>query len=89
MRIDFRKIEAAASIEGEPEIFDVSKNLGNEIYRNTPDLGELNFAQELYKDGEVEITEERAAIVRKYISDNFYAFIQVAVNKKLDEVINP
>lgn len=89
MRIDFRKIEASSSIGGEVEVFDVSKELGNAIYRSTPDIGEFNFAQELYDDGEVEIDENRAAIVRKYIAANFYAFIQVAVNKRLDEVINP
>lgn len=89
MKIDFREIEAPLNIEGETGVFDISKELGNVIYRNTPDLGELDFAHELYRNGEVEINEERAATVRKYIDANFYAFIRVAINKKLDEIINP
>ncbi|MCS2620813.1 hypothetical protein NXW11_23260 [Bacteroides thetaiotaomicron] len=48
MEIDFRKIEVT-DIEGNKSTFDISKELGNTIYKNTPDLGELDFAQAIYK----------------------------------------
>ena len=66
MKIDFRKIEVT-DIEGNKSTFDISKELGNTIYKNTPDLGELDFAQAIYKQGEVEINEEKAEAVRKYM----------------------
>ena len=49
-KIDFRKI-SVKDIEGNETLMDISKELGNSIYRNTPDLGELELAQELYKAG--------------------------------------
>lgn len=66
MKIDFRKIEVT-DLEGNKSTFDVSKELGNTIYNNTTDLGELEFAQEAYKHGEVEVDSEKAEIVRKYM----------------------
>ena len=59
MKIDFRKIEIK-DINGNVSVIDLSKELGNLIYKNTPDLGELEFAQELYKNGEVEVDESKA-----------------------------
>ena len=53
MKIDFRNIEVT-DLEGNKSTSDVSKELGNIIYNNTTDLGELEFAQEVYKHGEVE-----------------------------------
>ena len=52
MKIDFRNIEVT-DLEGNKSTSDVSKELGNIIYNNTTDLGELEFAQEVYKHGEV------------------------------------
>ena len=88
MKIDFRKIEVT-DIEGNKSTFDVSKELGNTIYKNTPDLGELDFAQEIYKQGEVEVDEEKAAIIRKYLDvGKFFAFIKKSVYEQLDSINN-
>ncbi|MDD3038602.1 hypothetical protein [Bacteroides sp.] len=88
MKIDFRKIETT-DIEGNNSTFDVSKELGNTIYKNTPDLGELDFAQTIYKEGEVEVDEEKAAIIRKYMDvGQFLAFIKKSVYEKLDSINN-
>ena len=84
-RIDFRKIEVS-DIEGKKIILDVSKTLGNVIYNNTPDLGELDFAQELYKKGEVEVDEEKAEIIRRYVEGNFFAYVKKGIDKALDGV---
>lgn len=59
MIIDFRKIEVT-DLEGNKSTFDVRKELGNTIYNSTTDLGELEFAQEVYKHGEVEVDSEKA-----------------------------
>lgn len=82
-KIDFRKIEVVA-LDGEKKIFDVSKELANTIYARTPDIGELELARDIYKKGEVELSEEQAETVKRYLREcGFFAFIQEAVNELL------
>lgn len=82
MKVDFRKIQLK-DIEGGVVPFDMSKVLGNTIYQRTRDLGELELAQNIYKNGEVELTPEQAERIREYVKDNFAAIAQVAVNEAL------
>lgn len=82
MKVDFRKIQLK-DIEGGIVPFDMSKVLGNIIYQKTRDLGELELAQDIYKNGEVELTPEQAERIREYVKDNFAAIAQVAVNEAL------
>ena len=55
MKIDFRKIQVK-DIEGNNSTVDIAKMLGNAIYQKTADLGELELAQQIYKNGEVEVS---------------------------------
>lgn len=90
MKIDFRKIEVEINIDGTTDQVNICKELGNAIHQNTPDLGEFDFARELYHNGEVEIDTARAEIVRKYMDvGQFFARVKAGVNKELDKVINP
>lgn len=82
MKVDFRKIQLK-DIEGGIVPFDMSKVLGNIIYQKTADLGELELAQNIYKNGEVELTPEQAERIKEYVRDNFAAIAQVAVNEAL------
>ena len=84
MRIDFREIEVT-DIEGNKSTVDISKALGNAMYQKTADLGELELAQNIYKNGEVELSPEQAKSVKKYTSTCFVAYVQMAVNKILLE----
>lgn len=84
MKIDFRKIEVA-DIEGNKSTIDVSKVLGNVIYQKTADLGELELAQNIYNNGEVELSPEQAESVKKYTSICFVAYVQMAVNEALSK----
>ncbi len=87
-KVDFRKIQVQ-DIEGKNVTVDISKELGNSIYKNTPDLGELDFAQSIYKDGEVEIDKTQAEIIRKYLdAGGFLAFVKKSVFEILDTIIN-
>ncbi len=89
MKIDFRKIEVEINIDGTTEEVSVCQELGNAIHQHTPDLGEYEFGREIYFNGEVEIDQNRAEIVRKYMDvAQFYARVKVGVNKALDEIIN-
>ena len=89
MKINFRRIKVKTAIDGEIKEFDVAKTVGNAIYCNTPDLGELEFAQRIYKEGEIEIDQQRADIIRAYIPlpTTIPAAIKVAVLNELDKVI--
>ena len=50
MKIDFREIQVK-DIEGNNSTVDIAKMLGNAIYQRTADLGELELAQNIYKNG--------------------------------------
>lgn len=85
MKIDFRKIELT-DLEGNKSTVDVSKAFGNAIYQNTGDLGELELAQNIYKNGEIEVSKDQAECIRKYVSTNFVAYVQLPVNELLSKV---
>ena len=87
MKINFRKIEVK-DLDGNEERINVSKLLGNIIYNNTPDLGELEIAQDIYKNGEVDLTPEQATSIRKYADSFSPAYVIVAVRSALDKIIN-
>jgi hypothetical protein len=80
-KVDFRKIKAE-QVDGSIVEIDLSKELANLIYSQTKECGEAMFAQELYKNGEVELTEQNAATVRKYYKEFFY-FAQAAMDKAM------
>jgi hypothetical protein len=88
MKIDFRKIKVV-NIEGVKSFVDISKELGNQVYQKTSDLGELELARSIYKDGDIEVDAGQAAILNRYIREGFLAFVQEAVCPLLDEIINP
>ena len=82
MIIDFRKIQVK-DIEGNNSTVDIAKMLGNAIYQRTADLGELELAQNIYKNGEVELSTDQAERIKEYVRTNFVAVVQVAVNEAL------
>ncbi len=57
MKIDFRELKVK-DLDGNELIYDVSKSLGNFIYKVTPDLGMFQLAQKMYNEGEVDIPDE-------------------------------
>lgn len=82
MKIDFRNIQVK-DIEGNNSTVDIAKMLGNTIYQKTADLGELELAQSIYKNGEVELSPEQAERIKEYVKTNFVAVVQIAVNEAL------
>lgn len=88
MKIDFRNIQVK-DIEGTIIPLDVSKELGNAIYGKTADIGELELARDIYKNGEVDVDAANAAIIAKYVREGFLAFVQEAVCPLLEDIINP
>lgn len=82
MKIDFRRIQVK-DIEGNNSTVDISKMLGNAIYQKTADLGELELAQQIYKNGEVDLASGQTECVRNCVKTAFVAFVQLAVNEML------
>ena len=82
MIIDFRNIQVK-DIEGNNSTVDIAKMLGNAIYQKTADLGELELAQTISKNGEVELSTEQAERIKDYVRTNFVAVVQIAVNEAL------
>ena len=58
--------------------------LGNVIYQKTADLGELELAREIYKNGEVELTQERVACVKSDVKTGFVVCVRDAVIAMLE-----
>lgn len=84
-KLNFKAVPTR-DIEGNLEPRDISKELGNYIYHETSDLGELDLAQRIYKDGEVEANESEIEIIRKYIDSGYKAFVKKAFEEMVSDV---
>lgn len=86
MTIDFRKI-TVKDLDGNELVYDVSKSLGNFIYKVTPDLGMFQLAQSMYNDGEIEIPDELKGQLIVIISHPQCPFIAI-IKQKIIEILN-
>ncbi len=82
--IDLSKLKIEM-IDGSIIEYDLSKELAEVIFKTTQSLAEHSFCLDLYKNPVVELTDENKAIIEKYVKQYFKAFIQVAVNRLLNE----
>jgi hypothetical protein len=73
-KADFRKVEIE-NINGEKEIVDLSKILGNGLYSNAKTLEVVELARSIWKDGEVELKEEDVKILEEQVPQLFPAYI--------------
>lgn len=55
------------------------------IYNETADLGELDLAQRIYREGCVDLTDEETQTVRRYVEKNYKAFVKRAFDEAVDE----
>ena len=85
-KVDLSKLQVTMRLGSEPQEYDYSKELAQAIYSKTAQLSEHAFAMALYSNPVVELTEENKQIITRYTNENFLAFVQVAVNKLMEEV---
>lgn len=79
MKIDFRKIPVL-KIDGAKEPTDLSKPVGNLIFDQTGDIGEMDLAKKIYYDGEVDLSPEQVESIRSIISQtNIKAYLKVSL----------
>jgi hypothetical protein len=87
MKIDFRKIEGK-DVDDKKIIIDLSKTLGNTMYRTSLTDEEMRLGKEIYDKGSIEVNKARALSIKRYVNNgNFYAFVKIAVNPILDKII--
>ena len=67
---------------------DLSKDLGNAIFFNVSDINEREIGRKIYHDGEIEIDEASAALIKRFTEQIFYAYIKVPLFELLDEVVS-
>lgn len=87
MKVNFSKVEVK-DVEGNKSTVDIAKELGNQIYKKTADLGELETAREIYKNGVIEVDTEKAAMLSRYVREGFLAFVQESICPVLEGIIN-
>lgn len=83
MKVDFKNIPIK-NLEGEVNTTDISKELAQVIYSDAKEIKDLDLALDIYKNGELELTEDQLNTVKKYLANYFKAFVQ----KGFEDYIN-
>ena len=86
MLIDFKNI-TIKDIEGNESTVDISKDLGNILYRSAVNQEGLEISRELYHNGEMDITKENAEVIKNIIASSFLAVVQESLNPIFDEIM--
>ena len=88
MKLNLKKIEVP-NIEGKKQEIKLDyKGLANHIYNTTGDIGELELARELYKNGELELDSDKAQILKSYVEKYYIAVVKEVLIPILDKIIN-
>ena len=89
MKIDFSKVKVQVSFDGTHQVFNIAKNVGNDMMFNGSVIADIGFeelAKKIYfSDGEVEVPEVYAPFVAKVISESNYI---AAIKRHLTKVLN-
>ena len=72
-------------LDGSKIKHDFAKELAQVIFQNTQSIEEHSFSIDLYKNPEIELTDENKRILQEYTPKYFKAFVQSAVNKLLND----
>lgn len=83
MKVNFKNIPIQ-NLEGEVTNTDISKELAQIIYSDAKEIKDLDLALDIYKNGELELTEDQLNTVKKYLANYFKAFVQ----KGFEDYIN-
>ena len=88
MKANFKKINVEVKFDKFQEL-DITKDLGNYIHANTPDIGMDDVAREIYhSEGEIEIPEQYAQDIVVMVKSNRCPFV-AAVKKAIIAQLTP
>ena len=82
--VDFRQI-GVNNIEGQLEIADVSKQLGNQMYMQGQNIEECELGRDIYHKGQVELSQKQEDMVRRFIKPWAYVLRSAIENMLLDD----
>lgn len=82
--VDFRQI-GVNNIEGQLEIADVSKQLGNQMYMQGQNIEECELGRDIYHKGQVELSQKQEDMVRRFIKPWVYVLRSAIENTLLDD----
>lgn len=84
MKINFKQL-MMTDLEDNKLPLDCSKQVANFIYSETQNLEDLILAQDIYKNGEVELTDEQIERIKDILKKGFKAFVQKAFEDAVNE----
>ena len=73
-KVDFRAIEIE-NIAGEIEQVNLAKTLGNALYGCAKTLEICELSRNIWKDGEVELSEDDVKILEEYVPQIFPTYV--------------
>lgn len=82
-KIDFTKV-AIENIDGSFETADLAKTLGNAIWVQAKSLEVSELGRKIWRDGDVEVSNDEIAILNEMIPNIFPAYI---VKKALSDLL--
>lgn len=83
MKTDFTKVPIAG-IDGKIEYKDLSKEIGNLLYKTTEDIGDMDLAREIYHEGEVDLTPANVQSLLTLLEKcHLFAYVKVAITEFL------
>lgn len=83
-KIDLGKVKIEL-LDGSIIEHNVAKELAQVIFQSTQSIEEHSFSIDLYKNPVIELTDKNKEIIEKYINQYFKAFVQIAMNKLLND----
>lgn len=87
-RIDFTCIELE-DLNGKNECKNLSKEIGNMIYKYTGDIAEMDLARAVYHDGAVDLNPQQEMSLKCLINDlPIRAYLKVGILKQFENGID-
>lgn len=84
IQMDFSKVSVQLKFEGDPELIDLRKPLGNAIRQASGDIALDEFARKVYfSEGEVEVPVEYAPFILHVVKEKYNYPTQEAFKKLL------
>ena len=73
MKVDFSKISIKPTVEGEPVVLDLTKEVGNLVYGRTSDIAVSDFGKKIYySKGSIEVSEGMGKSISGIVRDSSY-----------------
>ena len=85
MKVDFSKVSINATVEGDPVVIDLTKEVGNLVYGRTADIAVSDFGKKIYYSKEaIDVPRPMAESIKEIImGSSFIAPLKNAMNELL------